>query len=423
MATAAIPGPALAAALREAALRVARVAQGRSLAAEFGRSRAAVLDLTHGTLRAYRRGPAIVGALSERPAGHPVEALLWCALYALASGRYAEYTVVDQAVRACRLLEKAPAAGYVNGVLRGYLRGRMQLEAFIGADPEARWQHPGWWIEALRAADPAHCEAILEAGNMHPPMGLRVNVRKTTPDAALAELHAQGIAARRAGEVGLVLEQGLPVDRLPGFAAGEVSVQDAGAQRAAPLLELADGQRVLDACAAPGGKAGHILELADVALTALEVERERCGRIGENLRRLDVQPHVAPKVIQADAGELSAWWDGLPYHRVLLDAPCSSSGIVRRRPDIKWLRRADDLRAYAAKQGALLDALWRVLAPDGKLLYATCSVFPAENESVVEQFCARTPGARRLEPQGTRAQVLPNTDHDGFFYALLEKRP
>jgi len=419
---------ALAGALRDAARMVARVAEGRSLAAEFERvaedgtetPRAALLDLTHGTLRRYGRVQRVVRELSRQERSDPlVEALLWCSLYALESGRYAEYTVVDQAVRACALLEKWTAKGYVNAVLRGSLRSRAMLESRIAADEEARYQHPRWWIDLVRAAYPAQWEQVLAAGNSHPPMALRVNRRRIGLAEYEARLAAEGIVTRRVGGEALLLERALPAERLPGFAAGEVSVQDAAAQRAAPCLDLAAGQRVLDACAAPGGKSAHMLELADVALTALDADAARAGRITRNLERLG----LAARVAIADCSQLAQWWDGVPFDRILADVPCSASGVARRHPDLKWLRRAQDIGAFAARQAAILDALWQALGAGGKLLYVTCSVFPQENESVVEAFVARAPGARRLPlADGRAAQWLPEAGHDGFYYALIEKR-
>ena len=419
---------ALAGALRDAARMVARVAEGRSLAAEFERvaedgtetPRAALLDLTHGTLRRYGRVQRVVRELSRQERSDPlVEALLWCSLYALESGRYAEYTVVDQAVRACALLEKWTAKGYVNAVLRGSLRSRAMLESRIAADEEARYQHPRWWIDLVRAAYPAQWEQVLAAGNSHPPMALRVNRRRIGLAEYEARLAAEGIVARRVGGEALLLERALPAERLPGFAAGEVSVQDAAAQRAAPCLDLAAGQRVLDACAAPGGKSAHMLELAEIALTALDADAARAGRITRNLERLG----LAARVAVADCSQLAQWWDGVPFDRILADVPCSASGVARRHPDLKWLRRAQDIGAFAARQAAILDALWQALGAGGKLLYVTCSVFPQENESVVEAFVARAPGARRLPlADGRAAQWLPEAGHDGFYYALIEKR-
>jgi 16S rRNA (cytosine967-C5)-methyltransferase len=417
---------ALAPALRDAARMVARVASGRSLADQFSRvaeaesPRAALLDLTHGTLRRYGLVQGIVAALSRRGPPDPVvQALLWCALYALQSGRYAEYTVVDQAVRATALLERWPAKAYVNGVLRTYLRSRKVLEARLLSNEEARYQHPQWWIELVRNAYPERWEAILAAGNAHPPMTLRVNARRAAPADYLKRLAEAGIAASAAGNAALLLEKPLPVERLPGFADGEVSVQDAGAQRTVGLLDLAPGQRVLDACAAPGGKSAHILEHAEVALTAIDLDAERCERVMRNLERLSLRAQVRA----ADCTRPQTWWDGAPFDRILADVPCSASGVARRHPDLKWLRRAGDAAAFAPRQAAILDALWQLLAADGKLLYVTCSVFPQENQEVVQAFLARTPGARTLPlPDGKESQWLPGPRHDGFFYALIQKQ-
>ena len=419
---------ALATALRDAAIIVARVAAGASLAAEFERfadeealtPRAALIDLTHGTLRRYGRVQAIVRQLSRRERGDPIaEALLWCSLYALESGRYAEYTVVDQAVRACALLERWSAKGFVNALLRGYLRERTSLEARIQADAEARYQHPHWWIDLLKQCYPAKWTEILAAGNSHPPMCLRVNRRRSSVVDYRARLAGEGIAARDIGDGALLLERPAPVERLPGFADGDVSVQDAGAQRAARCLELAEGQRVLDACAAPGGKAGHVLERADVELTALELDAARCERLERNLARLGLNARVA----NADCTRPGEWWDGVLFDRILADVPCSASGIARRHPDIKWLRRSHDIAAFAARQAAILDALWQVLCPGGKLLYATCSVFPQENDAVIEAFVARAAQAVSLPlPDGAAAQGLPDAERDGFYYALIHKQ-
>jgi 16S rRNA (cytosine967-C5)-methyltransferase len=421
------PTAGLAQGLRDSSRMVARVAAGRSLADEFERRaegstetpRSVLIDLTHGTLRRYGRVHAIVQELSRH--GRPdalVESLLWCSLYALESGRYAEYTVVDQAVRACTLLERWSAKGYVNALLRRFLRERNALESRLRAEPEACFQHPQWWIEALRAAYPRQWEAVLAAGNSHPPMCLRVN-RRRMPAAEYQALLAQaGQASRQVGEEALLLERPVPVDRLPGFDAGDVSVQDLGAQRAAHCMDLAAGQRVLDACAAPGGKAAHILELADVALTALDADAARSARINRTLERLG----LIATIRTADCTRLGEWWDGAPFERILADVPCSASGVARRHPDLKWLRRAADVAAFAERQGAILDTLWQALATGGKLLYVTCSVFPQENDAVIDAFVARAPGARRLAlPDGSPAQRLPDAEHDGFYHALIQK--
>jgi 16S rRNA (cytosine967-C5)-methyltransferase len=409
----------LAEALAAAAHLIARVAAGRSLRVE--PERGAVMDICYGTLRRYGRSQAIVAALSRRPgaADALVDALLWCALYALECGRYAEYTVVDQAARACVRLRRAGAKGYVNGLLRSFLRARPTLAARLAADPVAHHQHPGWWIERVRSAYPEHWEQVLAAGNLHPPMCLRVNARRTTVQAYAQRLAEERIAARRIGATALLLEMPVPVDRLPGFASGEVSVQDGGAQRAAGLLDLHAGQRVLDACAAPGGKSAHLLESAAVSLTAVDIDADRCRELTRNLARLG----LAAQVYAGDCVSAGEWSAGAPYDRILADVPCTASGVARRHPDIKWLRRNADVAAFARRQARILDALWRLLAADGKLLYVTCSVFPEENEAVIEAFAARTPGVRRAPlADGGPAQLLPCAEHDGFFFALLDKR-
>ena len=417
----------LAEALAAAAARVARVASGRSLSAEFerasadpaGTSRAALLDLCYGTLRRYGRSQALVAALSRqsRAADPQVEALLWCSFYALESGRYAEYTVVDQAARACVLLHRAAAKGYVNAVLRSFLRSRPSAEGRLGSEA-ARYWHPQWWIERVRKAYPVEWQEVLSAGNSHPPMCLRVNVRKTDPDSYAAMAAGAGIATQRVGQCALLLESPVPVERLPGFSEGLVSVQDAGAQRAATLLDLRAGQRVLDSCAAPGGKAAHILESGDVTLTALDSDADRCADVERNLNRLG----LAAQVRAADCAAIDAWWDGVTFERILADVPCTASGVVRRHPDIKWLRRPIDVAAFASRQGRILDSLWRVLGAGGKLLYVTCSVFPEENDAVIDAFLARTPEAQRMAlADGGAAQWLPASEHDGFFFSLLQK--
>lgn len=418
-------GAALAVELAQAARVVAQVARGRSLSDEFQRlgaqitqvSRAALIDLTHATLRRYGRGQAIVEQLSRRGAPEPlVQALLWCALYALESGRYGAHTVVDQAVKACVLLERWTAKGYVNALLRGFLRERTGIVTRLEREPVARLQHPAWWIESLRAAYPQTWQTVLEAGNTHPPMCLRINRRRTEVRAYQKQLAEQGITARACGPQALLLERPLPVERLPGFPAGCVSVQDLGAQRAAHLLDLQPGQRVLDACAAPGGKSAHILELADVALTALDVDARRAARIAPNLERLGLSAEIRI----GDACSPGQWWDERAYDRILADVPCSASGVVRRHPDVKWLRRASDIALFANREQAILASLWRLLAPGGKLLYATCSVFPRENEALAAAFVTSEPTARRIALAD--AQWLPDAQHDGFFYALIEKQ-
>ena len=418
---------ALSPSLVQAARLVARVAAGQSLAAQSLltsrstglESRAAVLDLVNGTLRKFGWVRRVVEALAHR--GSPdalVSALLWCALYALDSGRYGAHTVVDETVRACGALERWSAKGFVNALLRSYVRKGPELRDRLASDAEAHYQHPAWWIDIVRSGYPDSWQRVLAAGNEHPPMCLRVNRRRSATEEYESRLREAGMSARRVGDAALILERPVPVERLPGFAAGDVSIQDAGAQRAAPLMSLFPGAAVLDACAAPGGKAAHMLELEDIRLTALEPEATRLLRLKQGLERLQ----LAATVKQADCMRLDDWWDGARFDRILADVPCTSSGVARRHPDVKWLRRAEDTSRFASQQAEMLDALWQVLAPGGKLLYVTCSVFPGENEEVVAAFVLRTRGSRCVPlPDDIPSPLLPGPEHDGFFYALLEK--
>ncbi len=410
--------PPLSAALAAAAKLVGDVIAGHTpeafLAQLDAALRPAVLDLGFNTLRDYGRGDFLLGRLLARPLDHaPTRALLLVALARLERRPEEAHTLVDQAVTAAAKRFK----GLANAVLRNFLRRRDELLAAADGDEVARWRHPRWWLDALQAAYPAGWQAIAAAGNGHPPMCLRFNRRRP------AEADFPG---RRLDDAALLLDRPVPVERLPGFHVGQVSVQDWGAQQAARLLDARDGMRVLDACAAPGGKTAHLLERADLDLTALELEAARARRITANLDRLGLSATVRV----ADAACPEDWWDGRPFDRILADVPCSASGVVRRHPDIKWLRRATDVAGFARTQARILDALWPMLAPGGKMLYCTCSVFPPENGEQVCAFLARHPDARRLPTGGEENeayqmqwQLLPAAEHDGFFYALLEKTP
>ncbi len=406
-----------------------------------------------------------------------VDALLLTALALLwPEGRppYAEHTLVDQAVAAMRR-RAAPSAAFLNAVLRRFLRERAALVAAALADPLARYNHPRWWVERLAADWPEQWRGLLVEANRHPPMTLRVNRRRGSVAAYLDRLTAAGIAAEAIGGAAIRLARACPVDALPGFADGEVSVQDAAAQRAAPLLlgigigigigvgirigavfgfdvaaargtaaDTVDAAlsrawiasrgarpRVLDACAAPGGKTAHLLELADLDLLAIDSDPARLPRVGQTLARLG----LAATMQVADAADPARWWDGRPFDAILLDAPCSASGIVRRHPDVRWLRRESDVAALVATQSRLLDALWPLLAPGGRLLYATCSVFRDEGERGIVAFLQRRPDADLAadptspghllplpdNPEGPTPGPLLASDEDGFFYALIEK--
>ncbi len=414
---------------------VLQVLAGRSLASELRKMRCGVPDDSWGALQDVCFGVfrhlgllrGVLAAVAARPlTDRDLEALLLVALYQLHFTRAAPYAVVDHAVRACTRLRKSSAKGLVNALLRNFLRQPEKLLSQARRTEEGRWSYPQWWIDDVKRAYPGRYSAILEAGSMRPPMTLRVNLRLIQCEDYLALLRGAGVAAEQVGPAALLLDEPLGVEQLPGFGQGLVSVQDLSAQYAAGLLDLAAGQRVLDACAAPGGKTAHILETADVDLDAIDSDPARLARVRETLERL----RLRARLICADASDPSGWWDGIPFQRILLDAPCTASGIVRRHPDIKWLRRPQDASALAVQQRRLLEALWHTLAAGGKLLYATCSVFPPENQLQIAAFLQSHPEARLPPLSGIpdgpeigniKGQILPDSRHDGFFYALLQR--
>ncbi len=431
-------GHSLAQAFVAAAEAIGRVSGGESLnialadlkhRASAQTLAAAAQDLCYNTLRSYGVVDVALERLLQKPlTDFPVRGLLLTALAELAARPQSAHAVVHQAVEAAALLGHSRAKGLVNAVMRNFQRRMPELLSEIQSTESGRYRHPQWWIDALRLAYPREWESVLLESNRHPPMVLRANRRRLSAKGYLEKLDRAGIPARALGHDAVLLEKPCRVERLPGFAAGEVSVQDAGAQRAAPLLDVRDGMRVLDACAAPGGKTGHLLELAQCELLAVDADGVRARRIAENLSRLK----LSAKVVVGDCRKPEDFCEGRPFDRILLDAPCSASGVVRRHPDIKWLRRKTDVSEFGRTQAELLEALWRVLAPDGKLLYATCSVFPEENGAQVDNFLLRHPDAEMLPlpglaendkgaPRPLEGQILPSAHSDGFFYALLKR--
>ena len=357
-------------------------------------------------------------------------ALAWCD----ADAPYDVHTLVNQTVEAAKRSTSARAqANFVNACLRRFLRERGALVVKTDGDPVALWNHPKWWVERVQRERPQQWRDILAMANTHAPMTLRVNVRKTTTHDYQQALLKAGIVGRIFGASAIVLEHPVSVQSLPGFDDGLVSVQDAAAQLAAPLLlngmsENNSPLRVLDACAAPGGKTGHLLELTDGEITALEVDPRRCVRINQNVTRLN----LTARVLTADALKPQDWWDGHPYDAILLDAPCTASGIVRRHPDVRWLRRESDIDQLAALQQKMLQTLWALVRPGGRLLYCTCSIFLAEGSGQVKTFLAHNTDAGLLQSPG---HLLPGThanlhevqdnqssDYDGFYYALFQKQ-
>lgn len=418
-----------------AAYAVNQVLSGRNLtqalpsaSSEFphamSQQRAAAQDLSYGTLRFYGEIDAYLGLLLTKPLKNwRVRCLLLIAIYQLLHDKAPAFTVVNQAVKAAGQSGLPWAKGFVNGVLRNFLRQKEALAKHVPGNEVAAYSYPQWWINKLKTQYPHDWQLILEAGNQHPPMVLRINQRRANADSYIRKAAEQELETRRISEYAVLLSKPLPVDRIPGFKEGMVSVQDYGAQFAAQLLDVHDNQRVLDACCAPGGKTGHILELANVEMVALDNDAERLQRTRSNLDRLALKATL----LTGDAGRPDIWWDGLPFDRILADVPCSASGIVRRHVDIKWLRREADIVAFARQQAQILGSLWQVLAKGGKLLYVTCSVFHEENQGQIDQFlkdqadAVQLPLTLPVHMSSRDGQLIPCARHDGFFYALLQK--
>jgi 16S rRNA (cytosine967-C5)-methyltransferase len=426
-----------AAVLAEAARALGKVAFSGASADDVPRrdsgTAAAVRAISLGSLRWYWRLEALLRALlGETRVTPPVRALLLVSLHQLEYSRNPPETVVSSAVDAVRVLKQPRASGLVNALLRRFLREREALLARALIDPAAAAAHPRWLFDAIGEHWPDHWQTILAAGNAHPPMTLRVNLSRASREQYQQRLAQQGLRAHALewSHSALVLEHPVAVTELPGFAQGDASVQDAGAQLASALLEARSGDRVLDACAAPGGKTGAILEqAADIHLTAIDIDPTRTARISDNLSRINLQA----RVLAADLREDLSWWDGDAFDRILLDAPCSSTGVISRHPDIKLLRRPQDIPGFIRTQRRLLEQCLILLRPGGRLLYSTCSLLPDETEGVVQSVLKERPGTRAwslpsqvvLPPHSLSrtpgTQLLPGNaaQTDGFYYACL----
>lgn len=428
-----LPPDSLAFALAGAAYAVTGVASGVALPAmlsqifhtltPLSQANGAMQDIAYRTMRQFGLARCLLRLMVKKTPSSPLLSNLLCVSFSLLSSSdskhlpYEPHTVVDQSVRAAAALPALSyAKGMVNAVLRRYLREKSTLLSEAVKSVEAAWNYPAWWVQAVQLAYSDQWQAILENGNTTPPLTLRVNQRKLSTLAYLAKLKTAGINARQVGPSAIILDKPLPVSRILGFAEGQVSVQDAAAQQAAALLDLQDGMRVLDACAAPGGKTGHILEAANVRVLALDHDLARLKRIHENMNRLGLQADI-----RQGSAAAKNWWDGMPFERILADVPCTASGIVRRHPDIRWLRRETDKHQLASLSAQILDNLWQMLRPNGKLLFVTCSIWPEESEKQAADFATKH-HAKRLPAPG---QLLPATEqennHDGLFYALFQK--
>ena len=397
------------------------------------KDRALLRELCYGTARFAPRLELLLAKLVRKPVkDEELGALMLVGLYQLEYTRIPDHAAIAATVEAARALKLGHTTGVVNGVLRNSLRNKEALTRKLSGNPQFSSAHPAWLQQAIKSAWGEEARNIFSANNSNPPMTLRVNTSKGSRDDYLQQLAEAGIAAQPCvlSSSGITLEQAVAVSKLPGFEEGLVSVQDESAQLSGHLLAPAPGERILDACAAPGGKTCHLLELQpDLHLTALDIEEERLDRVIENLERIG----GSAEIICADAAEPEHWWDGEQYDRILLDAPCSATGVIRRNPDIKLLRRAEDIPELAELQGRILRAMWRLLKPGGTLLYATCSILPEENSAQVARFIAETGDARDNTPQllngepwglpqEAGVQLLPGIHAgDGFYYARLEK--
>jgi 16S rRNA (cytosine967-C5)-methyltransferase len=397
------------------------------------RDRALAQELSYGTLRSYPRLQALLEHLLQKPLkakDRDVAALLLIGCYQLLHLRVADYAAVNETANAAKQLGKRWAVGLVNGILRRLQREQETLLAMLESVDEARYAMPEWLLREIRQRWPESWRNRVTALNARPPMTLRINRCRTNREAYLGRLAEAAIEASANGvaDTGIDLERPLDVESLPGFGSGDVSVQDAAAQLAAGLLELAPGQSVLDVCAAPGGKSCHLLETEPgVSLTAIDIDGERLQRVAENLARLGLQAEL----VEGDAAAPSGDWAERRYDRILLDVPCSATGVIRRHPDIKLLRREHDIAELADLQRRILKAVWPLLKPGGLMLYVTCSFLAAENEHQLAWFLVEQPQARERpidvdwgEARSVGRQIAPGEGGmDGFYYALLEKRP
>lgn len=390
-----------------------------------------IQEICYGVLRDYPRLSSITEGLLKKPfkaKDGDIQSLLLVGLYQLIAMRVPDHAAVSETVAAINDLKKPWARGLTNAVLRNFLREKEQRLKQAEQTEETHWKHPQWLIDEIRTAWPDRWQDVLTANNQRPPMSLRINLSRNSSEDYLAELAVENFPAQASAIVSsaVALTQPMDVANVPGFTEGRVSVQDEAAQLAANLLQLNPGQKVLDVCAAPGGKTAHILETADVDLTAVDIDANRLDKISQNLQRLNLEA----RLIVGDATEPKTWWDGQTFDRILLDAPCSATGVIRRHPDIKVLRRAADIPALVELQAQILDAVWLLLKPGGMLLYATCSVLPKENYEQIAAFVERCPDASPISmdadwgiASGAGRQILPGENGmDGFYYACLKKQ-
>ena len=382
-----------------------------------------IKDMVYGAIRELGRSSFYIKKLvPKRIDNQCLEALLHIVLFQISHERSNNFTLVNQAVDAAKKIDHKKSA-FINAVLRNFLRNKDKLQAEANENEFAVFSYPNWWINKVKEQYPNKWMDILNIGNTRPPLALRVNVKNIGVKEYSETLESHGIDHSLIGIEGVILKTPIGVDKIPGFLEGKVSVQDFGAQLAGHIIDLEKSQKVLDACSAPGGKACHMLELKSIRLLAIESNKERTIKIQENVSRLGLKAVIRNEKI----GLVNKWWDQIPFDRILLDVPCSASGIVRRHVDIKWLRRINDFGSFGESQLELLRSSWPMLKNKGKLLYVTCSIFEEENREVIEKFKKDSKNITELDiifpsnVEHIKNQVLPSKNHDGLFYALLQK--
>ncbi len=381
--------------------------------------RGAVQDISYGVMRHYGETSFVLDRLvKKRPENPDVQALLLVFLYQILHTRAPSHAIVNNAVESCAKYGTG-IRNFINGVLRNLLRQKENLLQEAAKDLVAKYNYQKWWIEKVEAQYPQGWKDILEAGNLKPPMTLRINLSRTSLEQYASMLQKEEIEFEVLSDTGIRLQKPMNVEKIPGFAEGMSSVQDFGAQYAAKLIDLREGMRVLDACAAPGGKSAHMLESCKIDLLSMDSNATRLENVRQNFKRLG----LSGKVVEGDATKEETWWDGIPFQRILADVPCSASGVTKRHPDIKWLRRAEDIARFSETQLRIVETLWKTLENGGKLLYSTCSIFREENSDLISRFVDKTRNASllALDDNIRNGQLLPNEQHDGFFYAVLQK--
>ena len=382
-----------------------------------------IKDMVYGAIRDLGKSYFYINKLVKNKIENKcLESLLHVVFFQINNSRSNDFTLVNQAVDAAKRIDHKKSS-FINAVLRNFLRNKNNLQKQLKDNESAMYSYPNWWIKKVKEQYPKNWKMILDVGNQHPPQALRINLRKIGVKEYSRLLNENGIDYKLVGGECLIINKPMEISKIPGFLDGKISIQDFAAQLAAHIIDLKKNQKVLDACSAPGGKACHMLELNTIKLLAVESDKQRIIKIEDNIKRQGLKVKILNKKISRQ----NEWWDKQHFDRILLDVPCSASGIIRRHVDIKWLRRINDLKKFADNQLILLKSVWPMLKKNGKLLYVTCSIFEEENRNIIEKFIKESNNVSELNinfPSNIvhiKNQLLPSDNHDGLFYALLQK--